>query len=119
MTEQAKGLTEERLAEIKKIQACVPFTDGEAGVAETMQAMRELINEVTALRTRLEQAERDRKVLADEVRSWRRHYLKPKHFDPASPLGPTILTASLRGRDDAIRCTDASASLARAGEGEG
>ena len=36
-------LTPARLAECKKICACVPFIDGDGGVAETMAAMRDLI----------------------------------------------------------------------------
>ena len=36
-------MTPERLAEIKKIQACIPFIDNGTGVAETMEAMREII----------------------------------------------------------------------------
>lgn len=36
-------LTADRIAECKKICACVPFIDGDAGVSETMAAMRDLI----------------------------------------------------------------------------
>lgn len=40
-------LTPERLAEIKKICACVPFIDNGVGVQETQQAFHDLINALT------------------------------------------------------------------------
>ncbi len=36
-------LSNERIAECRKICACIPFIDGDAGVPETMAAMRDLI----------------------------------------------------------------------------
>lgn len=39
-------MTPERIAECKKICACVPFVEPGAGVDETQRAMRELIAQV-------------------------------------------------------------------------
>lgn len=40
-------MTPERLTEIKKICACVPFIEYGAGVADTQQAFHDLINALT------------------------------------------------------------------------
>jgi len=46
-TPPAWAVTPERLAEIKKICACVPFIDNGVGVQETQQAFHDLINALT------------------------------------------------------------------------
>lgn len=38
-------ISEQRLAELKKICACIPFAESDAGLTETMDAMRELIEQ--------------------------------------------------------------------------
>lgn len=49
-------MTPQRLDECKKICACVPFIGPDAGVEETMRAMRELIQEVESSRAAIAKA---------------------------------------------------------------
>jgi len=55
------------IAEAKKICACVPFADCDAGVVETMACMRELITEVESLRRVVEDARKAHDHLADAL----------------------------------------------------
>ncbi len=50
-------ISPERMAEIKKVCACVPFIDNGNGVPETMQAMRELIEDHAAKDARIAELE--------------------------------------------------------------
>lgn len=53
-------MTSERLAEIKKIAACVPFLDDRCddGLVETMNAFQTLLSELAAVTRELEEANR-------------------------------------------------------------
>ena len=77
-------------AEIKKIIACVPFIEPDAGVKETQAAMIQLLA--------------DRDLLREEVKSWREWFAN-RDEEGFVPM------ANVKSRLDAIAATDAAGAM--------